>query len=227
MSDLASLKRVRVWDLPTRLFHILLALAVAGLIVTGEIGGNALQLHFKLGYVVLTLIFFRIIWGFVGGHWSRFVHFLPKPSQLISYALALRQQQAPKSIGHNPLGALSVFALLSFVLVQALSGMISDDEISNSGPWTPLVSSEWVSVATQYHGDIGKVILIVLIILHVSAVVFYKHVKHDDLITPMFTGDKVLPESTRHSRDSTTSRLFALSILMGCAYVVDRLVHLV
>lgn len=220
-----SLHRIRIWDLPTRAFHVLLALCVAGLIATGEIGGAFMQLHFWLGYAVLTLIFFRLIWGFVGGHWSRFVNFVPSPLKLVAYLQALRQQQADRSVGHNPLGALSVLAILSVSLLQVLSGFMTDDEIATAGPWAALVPPEWVSLASEYHSDVGKVLLILLIALHVGTVLYYKRIKNDDLIKPMLTGDKVLTVQVRDSRDTLTSRLFALSILAGCAYLVYRLVN--
>lgn len=224
MPHTLSLHRIRIWDLPTRSFHVLLALCVVGLIATGEIGGALMQLHFWLGYAVLTLVLFRLIWGFFGGHWSRFVNFVPSPLELLAYLQALRHQQAGRSVGHNPLGALSVLALLSTLLLQVLSGFMTDDEISNAGPWVALVPSDWVSLASEYHTEVGKVVLIVLIALHVGTVLFYKRINNDDLITPMLTGDKVLTEQVRDSRDTLTSRLFALSILVGCAYLVYRLV---
>ena len=219
-------QRVRIWDLPTRSFHILLILCVIGLVVTGEMGGDLMQLHFWFGYAVLTLVLFRLIWGFVGGHWSRFINFVPTPNKLRAYVHALRTKQTPLSVGHNPLGALSVIGMLSVLLVQVFSGFMSDDEISNTGPWTTWVPADWIELATEYHSDVGKVLLIFLIALHVGTVVYYKRIKHDDLITPMLTGDKELPSDTQASRDTRTSRLFALSVLLGCAYVVYRLVHL-
>jgi cytochrome b len=224
MPQTHSLHRIRIWDLPTRSFHILLALCVAGLIATAEIG--AMQLHFWLGYTVLSLVLFRLVWGFVGGHWSRFINFIPTPSKLRSYLQAVRIQETPDSIGHNPLGALSVLGLLSVLLIQVFSGFISDDEIGNTGPWTAFVPADWIELATEYHSEIGKVILILLIVLHVCTVLYYKRIKNNDLITPMLTGDKVLQSETTASRDTRTSRLFALGIWAGCAYVVYRLVNI-
>lgn len=226
MSHSHSSQRVRIWDLPTRSFHILLILCVVGLIATGEVGGDAMQLHFWFGYAVLTLVLFRFVWGFVGGHWSRFINFIPTPKKLLSYLQALRTNQTPHSVGHNPLGALSVLAMLSVLLIQVLSGFMSDDEISNAGPWTTWISGDWIEFATEYHSEIGKVLLILLVILHVGTVLYYKRIKHDDLITPMLTGDKNLPTDIQASRDTFTSRLFALGILLGCAYVVYRLIQL-
>jgi cytochrome b len=226
MPNTSFLYRVRIWDLPTRVFHILLALAVAGLVVTGEVGGNAMQWHFLLGYAVLALVLFRLVWGVVGGHWSRFVNFVPSPAILWIYLHSLRVKKATHSVGHSPMGALSVLGMLGILLLQVFSGLMSDDEIANTGPWASLVSADWVSFATEYHSDIGKVLLILLVLLHVATVLFYKRVKKDDLITPMLTGDKVLSSQAPHSRDTLISRLFALSILAGCIYCVYRLVNL-
>lgn len=220
-----SLHRVRIWDLPTRVFHLLLAVCVAGLIATGELG--MMQLHFWLGYAVLTLMLFRLVWGFLGGHWSRFINFVPTPAKLRAYVQAVRAHEETRSIGHNPLGALSVLGMLSILLLQVFSGFMSDDEIANTGPWTAFVPTNWVELATEYHGEIGKVILFLLIAIHVVTVLYYKRVKNDDLITPMITGDKVLQSETHASRDTRTSRLFALGIFAGCAYVVYRLVTIV
>lgn len=218
---------VRIWDLPTRLFHLLLILSVSGLITTGEIAGEAMVLHFWFGYAVLALVLFRLVWGVVGGHWSRFVNFIPRPSELKGYIAALRIKQETQYVGHNPLGAVSVVFMLLLLFVQVLTGFMSDDEIATTGPWVDLVSNSWVALATQYHGDFGKIFLIFLIFVHVATVLYYKLVKKSDLITPMLNGNKELPSVTPPSRDTATSRLFALGVLMACAYVVYRLVHLV
>lgn len=221
-----SSTRIRIWDLPTRVFHVLLALCVVGLVITGEVGGDAMRLHFWLGYAVLSLVFFRLIWGVLGGHWSRFVNFVPSPARLRAYVAAMRRRESPAATGHNPLGALSVLAMLVVLLLQVFSGFMSDDEISVSGPWVALVPNAWVEWITAYHSEIGKVLLIALVVLHVASVLFYKIVKHDDLITPMVNGDKLLPQDTQDSRDTPTSRLFALGVWVGCAYAVYRLVLL-
>jgi cytochrome b len=103
---------------------------------------------------------------------------------------------------------------------------MSDDEIATAGPWVALVPNSWVALATQYHGVFGKIFLIVLIVVHVATVLYYKRVKNSDLITPMLNGNKELPSDTPQSRDTVTSRLFALGVLLASAYVVYRLVHL-
>jgi cytochrome b len=226
MNSILTPQTVRIWDLPTRLFHWLLMLSVAGLITTGELAGEAMFLHFWFGYAVLTLVLFRLVWGVVGGHWSRFVNFIPKPAELKAYLLAIRHKQSTLHAGHNPLGALSIVLMLLLLFAQVFTGFMSDDEIATAGPWVALVPNSWVALATQYHGDFGKIFLIVLIVVHVATVLYYKRVKNSDLITPMLNGNKELPSDTPQSRDTVTSRLFALGVLLASAYVVYRLVHL-
>ena len=102
---------VRIWDLPTRLFHWSLAVTTVALVVTAKLGGNAMQWHLRLGYVMLALLAFRLAWGLVGGRWSRFASFLPTPARLRSHFA--HQEGKVTSPGHSPLGALSVFALLA------------------------------------------------------------------------------------------------------------------
>jgi cytochrome b len=147
---------VRVWDLPTRAFHWLLAAAVVGLVVTGKIGGNAVPWHFRCGYLVMGLLAFRLVWGFVGGHWSRFANFIYAPTTVLRY---LRGQSRPGEhldVGHNPLGAGSVFALLALLVVQVGTGLVADDEIANQGPLNRFVSSDTASSATHWHKDYGQ-----------------------------------------------------------------------
>lgn len=207
--------KTRIWDLPTRLFHWALALCVIGLVVTGKVGGNAMVWHFRLGHVVLALIVFRILWGLVGGRWSRFANFVHRPSTILAY---LKGQGKPEhSVGHNPLGALSVLGLLTVGLVQAFSGLMSDDEIAFTGPLTSLVPSSWVSAATSWHKTYGQYILLGLVGLHILAIVFYRIKKGVNLVTPMLTGDKLLPAPIESSKDSAATRTLALALALLCA----------
>ena len=225
MTSSTNLRPIRVWDLPTRVFHALLITAVAGLFITGEIGDELMKFHFWFGYGVLSLLFFRVIWGVWGGHWSRFVNFFPTPTHVLAYINDLIHGSHKPAVGHNPMGALSVFVMLVALLMQVFSGLMSDDEITNAGPWASLVSSDWVSLATNYHTEIGSTALIALLVLHLGSVLYYKYFKHEDLLTPMLKGDKHLPSETPASRDSPTSRLFAVGVWLGCSYAVFRLVN--
>lgn len=211
----------RVWDLPTRLFHWLLAIAVVGLVVTGQVGGIWMNWHFRLGYSVLTLLLFRLVWGFVGGHWSRFSQFFYSPSTIWRY---IRGQSTPThSVGHNPLGFLSVVGMLGFLLLQVVSGLFSDDEIATSGPLSKFANSEWVSRVSDYHTDIGKFVILGLVVLHIAAIAFYRIKKGDNLVRPMLLGDKLTTATLPNARDDFVSRLLALLVLGGCALTVFAL----
>jgi cytochrome b len=203
--------RVRVWDLPTRLFHWLLAASVVGLVITGQIGGGLIDWHARLGYCVLALLLFRIVWGLVGGHWSRFASFFYSPSSVVAY---LRGRAHPDHlIGHNPLGAASVFAMLLVLAAQVATGLVSDDEISFTGPLNRYVASAKGLAATWYHKNVGQWLIIGLVVLHVAAIVFYRVRKNDDLVRPMLVGDKQTAHPARSSRDDALSRVAAAVIL--------------
>lgn len=218
------MQTVRVWDLPTRLFHWALAACVIGLVITANIGGSWMQWHGRLGYTVLCLLLFRIIWGLIGGHWSRFGNFLYGPSAVVAYL----RGQAPAShrVGHNPLGMFSVFALIAVLLLQVSTGLFADDEIAFTGPLVGLVSGDTVSQATRYHKSIGKLLLIALVSVHVLAILYYKWVKKDNLVTPMVLGDKQVPTPAPSSRDTASTRLVALMVCAACAGVVYAIVNL-
>jgi cytochrome b len=209
--------KVRVWDLPTRIFHWALVAGVVGLAVTGTIGGNAMVWHFRFGYSVLTLLLFRVIWGVVGGRWSRFGAFIYSPQSVINY---LKGRGKPEhGVGHSPIGAGSVFAMLGLLLAQAGTGLFSDDEIAFTGPLTRFVSNSAVSLATNYHKNIGKWVLLGLVVLHILAIAFYLWRKHN-LVRAMLHGDKELVTAVPASRDDTASRLSALAVLGACAAAV-------
>ena len=215
---------VRVWDLPTRLFHWALVACVIGLVITANVGGNWMNWHLRLGYTVLSLLLFRLVWGFVGGHWSRFSSFIYGPGTVLAY---LRGDARPEhQVGHNPLGMLSVLALLFILLAQVGTGLIADDEIAFTGPLVRFVSGETVSDATGYHKDIGKFIVIALVVIHLLAIAFYKLVKKDNLVRPMLNGDKEVGFPARSARDTTGSRIAALVVYGLCAAAVYGLVSL-
>ena len=223
-----SLQTVRVWDLPTRVFHWLLALAVIGMVVTGKIGGNALAWHFRIGYLVMGLLLFRLLWGFVGGHWSRFARFVYSPGTVLRYLRGQGRPDEHLDVGHNPLGAFSVFALLFFLALQVSTGLVADDEIATQGPLNRFVSAATASSATHWHKGAGQAILIVLVLLHVGAIVYYRVRQNKNLVQPMLTGDKQLPAQppTPAARDSVATRGLAAVLAVVCAGVVPWVVRL-
>ena len=212
-----DLHTVRVWDLPTRVFHWALALCIVGLIITGNVGGNAMVWHFRIGLTVLALLLFRLVWGLVGGRWSRFAAFIYSPRSIINYLKG--SGKAEHSVGHTPTGAGSVFALLAILFAQVGSGLISDDEIAAAGPLVRFVSTATTQLATNYHKNIGKWIILALVVLHIAAIVFYLRRKQN-LIKPMLHGDKQLALAMPASRDDAASRIAALVIFGICAAFV-------
>lgn len=211
--DAGSTVRVRVWDLPTRVFHWVLALAIVCQFATGFAG--LMEWHFRSGYLLLALLLFRVVWGLVGGHWSRFSSFLHAPAALKDY---LRGQASPDHlVGHTPLGALSVFAMLAFLVAQVVTGLVSDDEVSASGPLTRFVSDATVHLASTWHGAIGVWIVLALAVLHLLAILFYVAVRRQHLVGPMLSGDKLLAHEVQVSRDSFATRALALIIFACCA----------
>ncbi|KQM70297.1 cytochrome b/b6 domain-containing protein [Xylophilus sp. Leaf220] len=212
---------IRVWDLPTRLFHWALAAAVVGLVVTGRTGGNAMVWHFRFGYAVLALLLFRLVWGFVGGRWSRFASFVPSPAAVGRYL----RGRGGDGAGHSPLGALSVVAMLAVLVVQVGTGLVSDDEIAFAGPLSRYVSGSIVGQATGYHKNWGQWLVIGLVALHVAAIVFYVLVRRQTLVRPMLHGDRTLPAALPASRDDLRSRLAALAVMVACGAAVAWMVQ--
>lgn len=215
--------QVRVWDLPTRLFHWALVLCVLGSVLSAKIGGNAMIWHARLGYAVLALLGFRLAWGLVGGRWSRFASFLYSPAALLRYLRGQPREGDHFDVGHNPLGAFSVLAMLAWLGLQVGSGLIADDEIAFSGPLVAWVSSEVSLAWTHYHKSYGQWGLFLLLGLHLLAIAFYRW-RRQDLIGPMLSGDKQLSAAVPASADSWGTRVFALTLLLACAAGVYLLV---
>ncbi|MDQ2779862.1 MAG: cytochrome b/b6 domain-containing protein, partial [Pseudomonadota bacterium] len=192
----AALRRVRVWDLPTRLFHWALALLVTGSLVSGKIGGDAMPWHFRFGYGIFALLLFRLVWGLVGGRWSRFANFLYAPGTVWRYVRGHSRAGEALEVGHNPLGSLSVFALLAVLLVQVATGLVTDDEISLVGPLNRLVPTDVGLSATSWHNTGGQWLVFGLVGLHLAAIAWYRLGKRVELTRPMISGDKPLPADT-------------------------------
>mgnify|MGYP000390611584 CR=1 FL=1 len=213
-----TLVRTRVWDLPTRLFHWSLVFCVGGLVATAYVGFEMLIWHARLGHTVLALVVFRVVWGIVGGHWSRFRQFTFSPVTLLRY---LRGQPTPgvrTEVGHSPLGALSVYALLVVLALQLSTGLVIDDEIAFQGPLNRYVTGSFASLATSWHRGWGPWFLIPLVVLHIGAIQFYL-VRKTDLLTPMMGGDKLLPPGTPASRDGARQRVLAMWLFIACAWM--------
>lgn len=183
-----NIKHIRVWDLPTRLFHWLLVALMIGVFITGLEGGNLIVWHGRLGVAIAGLLAFRLVWGFVGSTYARFAHFVPGPGRIKAY---LKGEW--EGVGHNPLGALSVLALLAVATFQVVSGLVSNDDIAFEGPLYALVSKDTSDWLTGLH-RLNIWLIGALVALHVAAILFYTHVKKDNLVKPMITGVKAVED---------------------------------
>lgn len=177
----------RIWDIPIRLYHWVLLALVALSIYTGESGGfNEMDYHMLAGYSIIALLMFRVIWGFVGTYHARFVNFI-KPGAIPEYLKGQQHPGKPKPGGHNPLGALSVVALLLSILVQASTGLFANDDIFLEGPLAHLVSDDMSNQLTSIH-HLNIKILYGLIALHLSAIAFHELKHGERLILAMLHG---------------------------------------
>ena len=218
----SAAQAIRIWDLPTRTFHWLLAVLVVASIVSAHVGGGAMMWHMRSGYAIFTLLAFRLVWGSAGGRWSRFATFLYAPSASLRYLRGASLPHEHHHVGHNPLGAWSVFALLGVLAVQVATGLVADYEISTTGPLLKYVSSATSRVATHWHKHFGQWIIITFVVLHIGAIAFY----WQNLVAPMLHGDKLLTADVPAAIDTAGSRAIALAIAAACAIGVAAVVSL-
>ena len=177
-------KRIRLWDLPTRLFHWLLVVAVVAAMVSGQLGGGLIDWHGRIGLFIVGLIVFRLVWGLCGSTYARFTQFFPTPAKVRAYLRGEWQGE-----GHNPLGALSVLGLLGLLTVQVVAGRFANDDIAFVGPLYDLVGQNLSNRLTGLH-HLAANLLIALLVLHVAAIAYYGHFKKQKLVKPMITGWK-------------------------------------
>jgi len=215
----AATTRLRVWDLPTRLFHWALAISIVGSIVTIKTGHT--QWHFRFGYAILTLLLFRLVWGFVGPRYARFSSFPPRLTAAWRYLTG----RGEPTVGHSPLGALSVYALLAACAFQAVSGLFANDGILWDGPLRKWISGSTSDAITGLHLA-NRFVLIGLIALHLAAILWYRLGKRQNLITPMFTGDTLQAHAdAQAARDDLGIRLRAALVLALSAAAIAWLVR--
>jgi cytochrome b len=189
--------RVLVWDLPLRLFHWALAVAVAVCLYTGLTGGfEAMDWHQRSGFVALGLVLFRVAWGFAGTRHARFASFLRGPGPVLAWARAALRGNPPDEAGHNALAGWTIVALLLAVAVQATTGLFASDDLFVEGPLTHLVEDETVSFATSVHAW-GPWTVGGLVGLHLAALLVHRLWFGERIVLPMVTGRRrdVPPEA--------------------------------
>ena len=216
--------RIRIWDLPTRLFHWLLAALVIFSFTTGKVGGDWLIWHFRSGYAIASLLLFRLLWGFAGTRYARFASFLPSPSRIWRTMRSKESRGVPVSAGHSEIGTLSVYALLIVLMLQVATGVFTNDGSFTEGPWVKFVSealSNRLSTIHYYnHWAIAG-----FTALHVAAIAYYLQFRKEDLLTPMLTGDK-LGINVAAAEDGASIRIRAAILAALAAGVVTYLVTL-
>ncbi|WP_374319381.1 cytochrome b/b6 domain-containing protein [Aquabacterium sp.] len=200
-------KLIELWDWPLRVFHWSLVLSVSTAIATGLLGGSWMPVHAIAGELIAGLLAFRLAWGFFGSSHARFRQFVPGPRRLLAY---LKGRWT--GVGHNPLGALSVLALLTLLLVQVATGLVGNDDIAFQGPLASLVSEATSHRLTGVHHLLVKV-LYGLLALHLAAIAFHLHVKKDNLVSPMVTGKKLVPKETTEPRRYSLAALVSAGLI--------------
>ena len=207
--------RIQVWDLPTRLFHWCLSIAVFYSWLSIEILEN-MQHHFYAGYSILTLLLFRLVWGFIGSRYSLFKSCIHPFSELFSYAKNLLKPSGKHYLGHNPIGGLSAILMIILLLGQALLGLFSSDDYF-FGPLSGIVSSEIITTASEYH-SLNSNAIYALIGIHICAIIYYKFRKKEALTSAMITGSKSVLNN--HEAVSAKSNKSANSILALIVFLI-------
>lgn len=219
-----QLAKVKVLDLPVRIFHWAITVLVCFSWWSATEGGDLTTYHLWSGYATLTLLLFRLAWGFVGSAHARFSDFVYGPRAIFEYTKTWPRREAVRFAGYNPLGGLSVLAILLCLALQAGTGLFANDDIVTEGPLYQWVSKKTSDFLTTIH-SYNFYVLLALVGMHLAAVLFHLVYKAENLITPIFTGRKLLAQqvTTAHARDPglglallvTGVAAFAVYLLVG------------
>lgn len=221
-SDKSSTRTVKVWDIPIRLFHWLLVLGIIAMWLTADVF-DRLGLHMAIGYALIGLIVFRLVWGFIGSDTAKFSQFVRCPRSIITY---LRTPKPGVMLGHNPLGALSVLAMIVSIIVQLGTGLFANDQIYNEGPFSDYVSEHMQDLLTEVH-EINFYILLGLIALHLAAIAFYQFKKREPLVRAMVTGKRAIKEGEEIQNPNPRfagpiAFVIAIAISVGAWYLISN-----
>lgn len=180
------MREIKVWDLPTRLFHWCLVVLFLTSWASAEF--DYFTVHYYSGYGMLTLVLFRVVWGFTGSDTSKLLGYVKSPVTVLNYMKSLAVRKPGTEIGHNPMGGYAVLAMIGFLAAQVGTGLFAQDiDFINSGPLADLVSFEAGNQASKLHFILFDLLLI-LICVHLAAVAFHEGYKREGLIKAMLTG---------------------------------------
>jgi cytochrome b len=209
-----------IWDIPIRLFHWLLVVLVGFMWLSAEKGW--MEYHMWAGYAVLSLLLFRLVWGFIGSDTARFAFFLKSPLAALRHLAHIAKREPDTEIGHNAAGGWMVLVLLGLLLAQVVTGLGANDDIAIEGPLAARLGKSLSDDFTRYHFLLFKVLQIV-VLLHVVAIVAYAVLKRHDLVRPMITGKKRLPGAMRAPRMmSPVLALIVYMVIVALLYAVWR-----
>lgn len=212
-------KTILVWDIWTRLFHWSLVTIVFIQWFSMEIMADGMQIHEYAGYCLLALLIFRISWGLLGTKYARFSQFLYSPKTVINYAQSVTKKDSKPYSGHNPLGGLSVIAILFLLLAQVISGLFMTDDILFYGPYYDSVPGDVQKMMSQIHHYAFDGLLI-LIAIHLMSVIFYQLVKKQSLVQGMIHGKKQHETDSSISHHHVTRAIVLIAIAVTIVYLV-------
>jgi cytochrome b len=200
-------RTVLVWDLYTRLFHWLIVALVPAAYATWRL--NWMDWHVLIGNALLTLLLFRLIWGFVGSETARFARLLASPRCAARHLARLFHREPDEQIGHNPAGGWMVLVLLALLFGETLTGIVVNNDVADEGPLTGIMPAKLANLLTDLHAVLWEALLAAMA-LHVTAIVIYAVAKGHNLLHPMLTGRKWLPDRSAPPRLAS----FALALLV-------------
>ncbi|WP_158934865.1 cytochrome b/b6 domain-containing protein [Burkholderia sp. S171] len=209
---------VLVWDMPTRVFHWLVVVLAAAAYATSKL--NWMDWHVRIGETLLALVLFRLLWGFFGSETARFRSFLSGPAAAWRHLRHLFHREADVQVGHNSAGGWMVVLLLALLLGETLSGLYVNNDVADDGPLTQWVPASIANAITALHTILWDALL-AAVVLHVLAIVVYAVAKGHNLLRPMLTGRKRLPERIHAPRQA--SAMLALLLLVISAVLVTLL----
>ena len=214
---MSSERQILVWDIPTRAFHWLTAVLVLAAYLTWRL--DLMEWHAICGDALLTLVIFRLLWGFFGSDTTRFASFVSGPRAALQHLAHLFRREPDHQVSHNPAGGLMVLLLIAFLLGETLSGIYVDNDVVDEGPLTEHVAAPVANAITTLHWVLWDALL-AAIALHLLTILAYALGKGQNLLTPRITGKKRMPAAIAQPRMASVIRagfLLAVSALIVAA----------
>jgi cytochrome b len=213
---------MRIWDLPTRVFHWTLVVLIFTSWLSAKL--DWMRIHVLCGYAILTLLLFRIVWGFIGSDTARFARFLKHPFAAIRHLSHLAHREPDTEVGHNAAGGWMVVVMLAILIVQTITGLCANDDVFTEGPLARIVGKDRSDWLTHIH-SVNFTLIEIVVAAHVLAIVIYRLLKGHNLLWPMITGKKRLPGATPAPR--MMHPVLGLTVLAVSALAVFLFVELV